>query len=461
VADGDRPQPGVAMLEKLDLIRPIDTGRAFGFAHALVQETAYGMVDDRRRRSLHLRAARAIERLHSAPLDDVLDRLAYHYVRSGDVERGVEHLTRFASRAARMKARAESVAALGEALTCIEQVPEGAEQDRLFLRFVLQQRAALREMGDIQVGKLELLLRQRARVDASDDREAKRAFHLWLGRVATTCGEFEMGIECAGHAARIAVREGDRITEGAAMAALAHAHGWLGHGTYALACGHRAVGLLEDAGDPFWLGYALRGLTWAHHICAQHAEASATARRLAEVAAEAEVPFYVFSAIWMGALADLYLGRSAHAVAEFRRARDAATTRLWLAQASAFLGVAYIERGEPGAAISVLTPLVAEAERLRQPHVQAYFTARLGEAHVLAGDATRARELGLTARALARTSRFRLAYGHATRTVGRAARAAGDTDKAVRILEEACAVFASIPCAFEAERVRNDLSLRH
>ena len=141
VVGGPIAEDDMAVLRRLALIRSADeTHRTFAFRHALIQETAHAMLGDERRRLLHLRAGQALERLHDGNLVEVVDRLAYHYARSGHMEQAVEYLTRFAAQAARFNAKAESVAALEEALTCIESMSDGPEQDRVFLRFVLEQR---------------------------------------------------------------------------------------------------------------------------------------------------------------------------------------------------------------------------------------------------------------------------------------------------------------------------------
>jgi class 3 adenylate cyclase len=53
------------------------------FKHVTVQEVAYGMLVQKRRKQLHLQTARAIASLY--PSDDYVEMIAYHYERSGEV----------------------------------------------------------------------------------------------------------------------------------------------------------------------------------------------------------------------------------------------------------------------------------------------------------------------------------------------------------------------------------------
>src|SRR5262249_32901119 len=62
------------------------------FKHALTQEVAYTSLLQERRKTLHERAARAIEALSYSRLEDHYSELAYHYTRSGNTEKAVEYL---------------------------------------------------------------------------------------------------------------------------------------------------------------------------------------------------------------------------------------------------------------------------------------------------------------------------------------------------------------------------------
>jgi two-component system response regulator AtoC len=456
---GPLPTADVATLGDLELVRPTDrVGRLYVFRHALIQETVYAALPNEQRRSLHLKAGQALESLYGGRLGDVYDQLAHHYSRSDDALRAIEYLARFAAQAASANATVESVAALQEALNCIEGMSPGPEQDRIFQRLLAEQRAALPHLGDLRRGTLDFLLRQRARVDALGDPDVERSYYLWLGRASTPLGEFELAIESAERAARVAAIAGDQLTEGAAHSVLAHANHWLGHGAHAVGCARRAVELLEESEDAYWLGYAYRGLALSSLGCGDLARTMKAAERLAVVAAQAGSPFLSFSATWMGALAELPVGDPDRALEKLREALESAPSPVEMAQASAFLGIAHVERGEAEPAIALLAPVVSNLERVRQRYAQASFAAYLAEAYLLQGNLASAREVALQAKTDGAKTRYRQAYANGTRMLGRIALASGDVGEAQRLLTEALELFETIPNPFEAARTRVHLA---
>jgi hypothetical protein len=87
-----------------------------------------------------------------------------------------------------------------------------------------------------------------------------------------------------------------------------------------------------------------------------------------------------------------------------------------------------------------------------------WFTAVLGEACLLAGNAGRARELAERGRGIADGVGFKYATGWACRVLGRLARLEGRADEAERELEAGLAAFRAIGARFEAARTMLDLA---
>ena len=98
----------------------------FVFKHALTQDVAYDSLLSRRRRELHLEAARALEELYSDRLDELTATLAYHYARTDLIDESVTWLVRAAERAARVYANAEAILHLDLAARRLQRLPEGA-----------------------------------------------------------------------------------------------------------------------------------------------------------------------------------------------------------------------------------------------------------------------------------------------------------------------------------------------
>jgi len=62
------------------------------FKHALTQEVAYNSMLIERRKVLHERATKAIEKIYHSRLDDCYSELAHHYSRSENTQKAVDYL---------------------------------------------------------------------------------------------------------------------------------------------------------------------------------------------------------------------------------------------------------------------------------------------------------------------------------------------------------------------------------
>jgi adenylate cyclase len=89
------------------------------FKHVTVQEVAYGMLVQKRRKQLHLQTARAIAALY--PSDDYVEMIAYHFERSGEDAEAIPWLERAGDRAASIYANETAVAHYQEARKRLEK----------------------------------------------------------------------------------------------------------------------------------------------------------------------------------------------------------------------------------------------------------------------------------------------------------------------------------------------------
>ena len=100
------------------------------FKHALTQEVAYNSILTARRRILHERIAEAMEVLFVDNLDRHFAEVAYHYSRSGNIDKAVEYLGRAAEQDFRLSAHKEGVVRLASALEMLGTLPESSDRDR-------------------------------------------------------------------------------------------------------------------------------------------------------------------------------------------------------------------------------------------------------------------------------------------------------------------------------------------
>ena len=92
-----------------------------------------------RRKILHGLTAQAIEGLYRDGLEDHYSDLAYHYRRSGNVDKAVDYLKLAAQQAAQRSANAEAVNYLTTALDLLKTLPDTPErtQQELTLQIAL------------------------------------------------------------------------------------------------------------------------------------------------------------------------------------------------------------------------------------------------------------------------------------------------------------------------------------
>ena len=111
----------------------------YTFKHALTQEVAYNSLLMERRRSLHERAARAIEALFHSRLDDHYSELAHHYSRSGNTQKAVDYLQLAGQQAVQRSANVEAISHLTTALELLNTLPDTPEraQQELALQIAL------------------------------------------------------------------------------------------------------------------------------------------------------------------------------------------------------------------------------------------------------------------------------------------------------------------------------------
>ncbi|MBI3248068.1 MAG: AAA family ATPase [Deltaproteobacteria bacterium] len=110
--------------------RPAFPDIEYTFKHALTQEVAYNSLLVERRKTVHERAARTIEDLYRAKLDDRYSELAHHYSRSGNTQKAVAYLQLAGQQAAQRSAYAEAVNHFTAALALLKILPDSENRDR-------------------------------------------------------------------------------------------------------------------------------------------------------------------------------------------------------------------------------------------------------------------------------------------------------------------------------------------
>jgi tetratricopeptide (TPR) repeat protein len=129
-------KPEEALLDALDeavsaqLVAP-GRGESFTFTHDKIREVLYDELNPIRRRRLHLAIAEGLERLEEQGSDVAVEDLAYHFVQSGEYERGLVYAERAARAALSVYAWEEAMTLLDRARECAQALEREDEMLRL------------------------------------------------------------------------------------------------------------------------------------------------------------------------------------------------------------------------------------------------------------------------------------------------------------------------------------------
>jgi class 3 adenylate cyclase/tetratricopeptide (TPR) repeat protein len=465
VALWERPEfleRSLAELQRLELVHEETSGGEpiYVFKHALIQEVAYGSLLTPRRQSLHARVAAVLESLHAERIEDVDDRLAYHYARTTASDKAIEYLSRLAGRAARWYANAEAVAAYGEALAHARRLPPGPERERQCLILSLRQAHSLHFLGRFDE-ILDLLLRQEPEVKLVGEPAIAGEYYFRLGRTYDVLADHERAVECARRAIEEAERCVDRTVEGKARFVLAYVGYWTGHYAEGVEHGRQAVAALEGSPERWWLGEAHWVIGINHAMTGEFDAALAALERAQAIGESLMDPRLQSTVAFTAGGIHALRGDAELGVERCRRAVELARDPVGTAVARGFLGASLLEQGDAEAAIPLLERSVEQLGRFRIRQTQGWFTALLAQSCFLAGHLDRAR--GLAQQALEMTLHARAAHGAgwAQRTLGHVAQAEGAHPEAERRLGEAAATFAAIGARYEEARTRLDLAALH
>ena len=99
--------------------------KEYSFKHVLTQETVYGNILRRSRAEFHGRVGEAIKGLYQDGLDEYFEQLAYHYDRSGNVEKAVEYTLKAGEKSRRAYLNDEAIEYFQRVLEHLDESPLG------------------------------------------------------------------------------------------------------------------------------------------------------------------------------------------------------------------------------------------------------------------------------------------------------------------------------------------------
>ena len=457
--EGTDPLPPLFLeLQRLELLF-VRTGAdepLYVFKHALTQEVVYTSLLRGHRHALHAAAGRALEALYADRLEEVHDRLAYHYAHTDQAAKAVEYLTLVATKAARNYAYAEALTSLQAALRHVDQLAV-EQRDHAALDLVIRQGESLFLSGRRQE-LVTLFLQYQERLELLQTPVLAGQYYYWLAMTYMFLGQRDDTAQSIQWALEAGQCAQDAHTLSMAHFVAALEDNFTGRLHQGVAHAQCAVALLEAPTDPFQRGsayYALGGnYCFLGHFPAALAALSEMAaigrasgdRRLQSQAASMRGWIYAHCGAWQEALAACQ-----HAL---EYAPDAYETALNLG----WLGYVYLEKGEVTQALPVLESAVQAAQQYRSQQVQSWFKVFLGEAYRMHNQLEQAQALAVQGGDLARRINHPWGIGLAQRTLGRIAHANSNLAEAEMHLQDALATFDAIQARYDLARTHLDLA---
>jgi tetratricopeptide (TPR) repeat protein len=200
----------------------------YTFKHALTQEVAYGGLLTDRRRAVHARIAREIEKLHGDRLEEQVERLAHHALRAELWSEALRYGRRAGAKAIARWALREAAAQLEHALAAARHLPETRDLIAEMIDARLDLRSAIHTLGEVE--RSHELMREAASLAErlGDEARTGRIAHalsvnLWmLGRsdeaeipnarvraIAASTGDVSLGHQAVMQRARLDHDRGD------------------------------------------------------------------------------------------------------------------------------------------------------------------------------------------------------------------------------------------------------------
>ena len=263
-------------------------GSVYIFRHALTQETAYGSLLERHRRTYHGAVGQALEELHRGRAEEAAELLALHFGRSDEAEKAVDYGILAAEKSQRRWANSEALAYFDDALRRLDLLPD-AETNRLRrIDAVLKQAEVKFALGH-HADHIQALDRIRDLVEHSDDPRRLATWHYWRGFLhILTAGHPDIAIDHCNNAAAFAAAAGMEEIKAFADSCLAQVYLIAGRLREAVAAGERALARFEAIGNLWWAGRTIAHLSPAAIALGQWDASLGYCRRALEYGATLE-----------------------------------------------------------------------------------------------------------------------------------------------------------------------------
>lgn len=175
----------------------------YTFKHSLTQEVAYESLLYQRRRQLHGIIAFAIREIYADRLEEFHPVVAYHFLRSDEPGKAIEHLVKAGDRAVRLYANAEAAAHYSEALLQVGKELDSPDSAGRWIDIVIRLCGVSGSSTDFE-RDLRNLTTALPLAERLGDRRRQSQVLYWTGRTHYVLGHVPKAIEYAEQALAIA-----------------------------------------------------------------------------------------------------------------------------------------------------------------------------------------------------------------------------------------------------------------
>ena len=214
------------------------------FNHALVQDAAYASLLKKARRTLHERAATALEQRAEEGVEVAYELLAHHFEQAGRTAGAVKYLQFAGDRAIQSSALTEAADHLGRALALLEELPDSVDRQRTELALRISYGTALIATRGYAAPEVEqAFTRARELSEGLGDVSDQTPVLLGLWAFYTNSARYSIALDLGRRAMEVAEVSGD-------VDAIMDAHFCMGNDLHML-------GELEDAAEHLQAGVQL------------------------------------------------------------------------------------------------------------------------------------------------------------------------------------------------------------
>ena len=164
------------------------------FKHALAQEVAYNSLLKRKRKEIHGKIGEAIEELYTERLEELYEILAYHYSKSGELQKAYQYLKLSGKKATRNFSNWEAFRYYKDAIKLLGKIPETEESKREKIKVISSMVTSMTQLG-FPEGSINILHDGEKIVKELGDERNLASFYAIIGTYYTYRGDHCQGIK--------------------------------------------------------------------------------------------------------------------------------------------------------------------------------------------------------------------------------------------------------------------------